>query len=170
MRLHAELTRRHGPGLPLLATGLGAVLATACGSSAPSSSRSTAPSSSAPLIVEVSGTLTNPWFGAEKAGVDAAGKAVGANVQFIATDVTSGGMVKAIQEAVTEHAAAIAVHDWYPSAEDPAIQAAISAGVPVIEVDAAGPNWQSSGVLGFIGQTDAEAGAQGAARLLAAGA
>src|ERR1700721_1397553 len=108
MRLHVGMTWHRGPGLPLVGIGMAAIFATACGSSTPGSSSSSgsSTSSSAPLIVEVSGTLTNPWFGAEKTGVDAAGKALGAKVQFIATDVTSGGMVKAIQEAVTEHASA----------------------------------------------------------------
>jgi simple sugar transport system substrate-binding protein len=118
---------------------------------------------------EISGTLTNPWFGAEKSGVDAAGQAVGVNVQFIATNVTGPGMAQAIQDAINQHASGIAVHDWFPSSEDPVIQKAISAGIPVIEVDAAGPNWQTNGVLGFIGQTDQEAGLTGAQRLLAAG-
>ena len=110
-----------------------------------------------------------PVVRAEKNGVDQAGKDVGVNVQFIATNVTGPGMAQAIQDAISQHAAGIAVHDWFPSAEDPEIHKAIAAGIPVVEVDAAGPNWQTNGVLGFIGQTDQEAGLTGAQRLLAAG-
>lgn len=118
---------------------------------------------------EISGQLTNPWFGAEKNGVDQAGKDLGVSVQFIQTNVTGPGMAQALQDAIAQHASGIAVHDWFPSSEDPYIEKAIKAGIPVVEVDAAGPDWQTNGVLGFIGQTDQEAGLTGAQRLLAAG-
>jgi simple sugar transport system substrate-binding protein len=121
------------------------------------------------VLYEISGTLTNPWFGAEKNGVDKSAASLGVTDNFIATNVTQQGMVQGLQEAIAQHASGIAVHDWYPSAEDPEIAAAIKAGIPVIEVDAAGPNWQSNGVLGFIGQTDQEAGTLGAQLLLKAG-
>ena len=155
---------------------LGLLLA-ACTSSANSGSgssssgqKSAKTASSSLTIWEISGTLTNPWFGAEKNGVDQAATDLGVHVQFIPTDVTGPGMAHALQDAIAQHVSGIAVHDWFPSAEDPYIQKAIAAGIPVIEVDAAGPNWQSNGVLGFIGQTDQKAGLTGAQRLLAAGA
>ena len=167
---------------PAAASALGVfvLLIAACSSGSPSTAPSgtsagqtptaaAASSSSSLTMWEISGTLTNPWFGAEKNGVDQAGKDVGVNVQFIATNVTGPGMAQAIQDAISQHAAGIAVHDWFPSAEDPEIHKAIAAGIPVVEVDAAGPNWQTNGVLGFIGQTDQEAGLTGAQRLLAAG-
>jgi simple sugar transport system substrate-binding protein len=165
----------HQSRRPILLAALvtSAILVSSC-SSASSTSASAArtggsSASSGVTIAQISGTLTNPWFGAEKNGVDQAGKDLGVTVQFVATNVTGPGMAQAIQAAIAQHVSGIAVHDWFPSAEDPYISKAIAAGIPVIEVDAAGPDWQSNGSLGFIGQTDQQAGLNGAQRLLAAG-
>jgi simple sugar transport system substrate-binding protein len=165
----------HRSRRPIVLAAIGVTLISSCSSSASSGSHTaSAPTSggssgSALTIVEISGTLTNPWFGAEKNGVDQAGQDQGVTVQFVATNVTGPGMAQAIQAAIAQHVSGIAVHDWFPSAEDPYISKAIAAGIPVVEVDAAGPNWQTNGTLGFIGQTDQEAGLIGAQRLLAAG-
>jgi simple sugar transport system substrate-binding protein len=164
----------HQPRRPILVAALvtSVILVSSCSSAASKSApaaTSSGASGSGLTIVEVSGTLTNPWFGAEKNGVDQAGQDQGVTVQFVATNVTGPGMAQAIQAAIAQHVSGIAVHDWFPSAEDPYIAKAIAAGIPVIEVDAAGPDWQTNGALGFIGQTDQQAGLIGAQRLLAAG-
>jgi len=158
-----EPTRRPR-SLVALAAVLGLFAAACSSSSAPT----TQAANSSITIVQVSGTLANPWFGAEKNGVDQAAKDQGVTAQFAATDVTGPGMAKALQQAIAEHASGIAVHDWYPSAEDSLIKQAIAAGIPLVEVDAAG-DWQGAGALGFIGQSDHDAGVKGAQLLATAG-
>ena len=158
--------RRSGSFLTAIA--LAGSLVAACSSPTSSPTTSSNPQGSTITIAHISGTLANPWFGAEKRGVDQASKDVGVTAQFVATDVTGPGMAQAIDAAIASKVSAIAVHNWYPSAEEPELKKAVAAGIPVIVVDAAG-DWQGIGAIGFIGQTDFDAGQEGAKRLAAAG-
>ncbi len=75
-----------------------------------------------------------------------------------------------IQNAINSKVAGIAVTDPAPAAICPAIQKAVSAGIPVAMFNAGVGNWQQCGGMEYFGQDEAIAGLAAGKRLATAGA
>jgi simple sugar transport system substrate-binding protein len=75
-----------------------------------------------------------------------------------------------IQDAINSKVAGIAVTDPAPAAICPAIQKAVSSGIPVVMFNAGVNNWQQCGGMSFFGQDESIAGLAAGKRLAAAGA
>lgn len=67
-------------------------------------------------------------------------------------------MVKLIRTAVSQKAAAIALPDWVPAAENPEIKKATDAGIPVFLYNAGSDQLKASGALAYAGTDEYEAG------------
>jgi simple sugar transport system substrate-binding protein len=120
-------------------------------------------------VVLVAGKLTDPFFGALKKGADDAARDLGVGLTYQPADISAPELGKALQAAVASNPGGIAVGNWYPKAENPYIQRAAAAGTPVVAVNAAPRDWQSTGALAFIGQSDYQAGVLAGTRLGEAG-
>lgn len=80
-------------------------------------------------------------------------------------------MVKLIDTAIAQKAAAISLPDWVPAAENPEIKKAIAAGIPVFLYNAGGQaQMTASGALAYAGTDEYEAGKALGATLVAKGA
>src|SRR5215813_9996098 len=75
-----------------------------------------------------------------------------------------------IQNAINSKVAGIAVTDPNPAAICPAIQAAKSAGIPVVMFNAGVANWQQCGGMSYFGQDESIAGIAAGKRLASEGA
>src|SRR6266568_3326220 len=75
-----------------------------------------------------------------------------------------------IQDAINSKVAGIAVTDPNPAAICPAIQKAVSSGIPVVMFNAGVANWQQCGGMSYFGQDESIAGVAAGKRLATAGA
>ncbi len=75
-----------------------------------------------------------------------------------------------ITDAINSHVAGIAVTDPNPAAICPAIQKAVSSGIPVVMFNAGVANWQQCGGMSYFGQDESIAGVAAGKRLATAGA
>jgi len=108
------------------ALALGAVLALAAGcTTSKSSSAASGPSATSPsnsnsskyFIIDVSGPLSDPFFGAFKLGSDTAAKELGINYQYsAAADETNieADYTRLLQAAIGRHPDALVVGDYIP--------------------------------------------------------
>ncbi|MCL8023766.1 substrate-binding domain-containing protein [Nocardioides bruguierae] len=105
------------------------------------------------------------FFAVVKNGADAASLAV----QDAGTDYTwmplptyeniGPDMVKLIQQAVSNGCTSLALPDWVPDAENPAIADAMDSGLSVVLYNAGGePEVENTGALGYFGTDEYEAG------------
>ena len=89
-------------------------------------------------IFVVGGKADDPFFAVIKKGVDDAGLAVKANggtvsfLQLQTYDAIGPDAANLVRTAINQGAQGIAVPDWVADAEDDAIRAAVSAGIPVM--------------------------------------
>jgi simple sugar transport system substrate-binding protein len=120
-------------------------------------------------VVLVAGKLTDPFFGALKKGADDAARDLGVSLTYQPADISAPELGKALQAAVASNPDGIAVGNWFPDAENPYIQKAAQAGTPVVAVNAAPRDWQTTGALAFVGQSDYEAGVLAGTKLGEAG-
>lgn len=121
-------------------------------------------------IALVAGDLTDTFFSALKKGADDAARDLNVRYTYVAANLTGPDLAKALQAAVASNPAGIAFGDWFPSAEDPIVAAAVKRGIPVVAVNSAPANWADTGAFAFIGQNDYQAGVLGGALLAKAGA
>jgi len=79
-------------------------------------------------------------------------------------------MVKLIRTAVAQHAAAIALPDWNPSAENPEIKKAIAKGIKVVLYNAGIDEITNTGALTYTGSDEYQAGLAGGKYMASKGA
>src|SRR5258708_35173448 len=119
-------------------------------------------SSNSPIILDLNGPLSDPFFGSVKQGSDAAAKSFGINYQYIAPANLSNFVpdyTALIREALARHPAALVVGNYVPSAFDPLIKQATSSGIPVVIMNTGLASWQSDGAITFVGQDTISTGA-----------
>jgi simple sugar transport system substrate-binding protein len=145
-----------------LAAGLGLAIATP--------GRVARAQASSGTIILVSGTLTDPFFGAMKRGADDAAHDLGVKYRYLPAEIAGPALAHALQTALASHPSGLAFGDWFPSTEDPLVAAAAKAGLPVVVVNSAPADWHASGAFAFIGQSDTAAGILGGENLIRAGA
>lgn len=125
------------------------------------------------LILDISGPLSDPFFGATKAGADAAAKELGLNYQYVAgkdfTDIVSV-YEKLTQASIGRKPAAIVIGNYFPDALSPLIKQATDAGIPVVVTNSGRTTWQSLGAIGFVGEDPEAMGAEAGEKSVSAGA
>lgn len=123
-------------------------------------------------VVVVSGPLSDPFFGAMKAGVEQAGKDLGVTVQYTApTDLKNLGpdLARLTEAASAANPSAVVISEFIPDAQDSGIEKLIAADIPVVFMNA-GPNWESLGGTTYIGEDPTIFGYQAGVKLADAGA
>lgn len=128
----------------------------------------TATSANAADIAVVGGKADDPFFAVIKKGVDDATRAVeayGGSVNFLQLqtyDRIGPDAANLVRTAINQGADGIAVPNWVPEAEDPAITAAINAGIPVMIYNSGGmEKAEELGALNYIGSDEYLAGRAG---------
>lgn len=128
-------------------------------------------------IYVVGGKADDPFFSVIKKGVDDAALAVqpyGGTVNFLQLqtyDQIGPDAANLVRTAINQGADGIAVPNWVPEAEDPAIQAAIQAGIPVMLYNSGGmEKAEELGALNYIGSDEYLAGRAGGEYLAENGA
>jgi simple sugar transport system substrate-binding protein len=119
-------------------------------------------------IVVIGGASDDSFFSTVKRGVDDAKRVVEANggkVTYLALQNYNNlgpDVAQLIKNAAGQNPSAIAVPDWVPEAEDPAIKEVIASGVPVIIYNAGGIEAaETVGALTYIGTDEFLAGVAG---------
>jgi simple sugar transport system substrate-binding protein len=119
-------------------------------------------------IFVVGGKADDPFFAVIKKGVDDAALAVEANggsvsfLQLQTYDAIGPDAANLVRTAINQGADGIAVPNWVPDAEDPAIKAALDAGIPVMLYNSGGmEKAEELGALNYIGSDEYLAGKAG---------
>lgn len=144
------------------------VSAAACSSDGPAGS--SAKSDNLKITV-VSGPLSDPFFGAIKAGTAQAAKDFGVKVEYTAAkDLSNLGpdYARLGDAALEGHPDGVVVSDFLPDSQDPAIKKTIAAGIPVTFMNQ-GLDWEKLGGLNYIGEDPTVVGEQIGQRFTEAG-
>src|SRR3954469_8500008 len=119
-------------------------------------------------IFVVGGKADDPFFAVIKKGVDDAArtvKAYGGSVSFLQLqtyDQIGPDTANLVRTAINQGANGIAGPNWVPEAEDPAIKAALEAGIPVIIYNSGGiEKVKELGALNYVGSDEYLAGRAG---------
>lgn len=119
-------------------------------------------------IVVIGGASDDSFFSTVKRGVDDAKRVVEANggkVTYLALQNYNNlgpDVAQLIKNAAGQNPSAIAVPDWVPEAEDPAIKEVVASGVPVIIYNAGGMEAaENVGAMTYIGTDEFLAGVAG---------
>jgi simple sugar transport system substrate-binding protein len=159
----------------IIATILGGmVLLTGCGgSSSPKANAAQKAASSGLKFVILGAPSADPYWAAIQKGALAAGSALGVKVTYETVanpnDTSAAAYSSAITTSFAQHPAGIAIADFYPTTDDPAIKQEVQSGTPMVEYNQALPNWASNGVLAYVGQDETEGGALAAKQMIADG-
>ncbi len=102
-------------------------------------------------------------------GAEKAGKDLGVTVRYIGSNNTGTKQADAINQAVTDKVAGIAVSLADPSAVKSAVQAAVKAGIPVVTTNSGSNLYKEYGAFTHIGQDEFTAGAGAGEKFQAAG-
>jgi simple sugar transport system substrate-binding protein len=124
------------------------------------------------LIIEVSGPLSTEGFGQIKLGSDAAARALGVTYEYSAPASLNNFVsdyTALIKQAIARRPAAMVIGNFIPSAFDPLIKQATSAGIPVVVYNSGQTTWNSDGALTYVGTSYATDGVAGANAALKAG-
>src|SRR5256886_3680843 len=155
----------------MLALAALAVLTAAC-TSAGSTGGSSSGGYSKYLIIDISGPLSDPFFGAFKLGSDAAAKELGIKYEYSAAaneNNIEADYSRLIQAATGRKPDALVVGDYIPSAFDPLIKAAVAAGIPVVITNSGGSSWRAVGAITFIGEDPTQMGQAAGSQEVSAG-
>jgi simple sugar transport system substrate-binding protein len=123
------------------------------------------------IVVVSHGQASDPFWSVVANGIDAAASDLGVRVEYqapVSFDMVH--MSQLIDAAVASRPRGLVVSVPDPAALGSSIRAAIAAGIPVFGVNSGADAWKSLGLLGYIGQTEYEAGRGAGERLAAAGA
>jgi simple sugar transport system substrate-binding protein len=116
-------------------------------------------------IVFVNHALTNPFFVPAKYGSEDAASLLGVRVQWTGSVSSNvGDMVKAMQQAIDQRVAGIAVSIIDPTAFDALTQLALKHGIPVIAYNADGGT--ANARLAYVGQDNYQSGLELGARVV----
>jgi simple sugar transport system substrate-binding protein len=102
-------------------------------------------------------------------GAEKAGKDLGINVKYVGSNNTGTKQADAINQAVTDKVAGIAVSLADPAAVKSAVQAAVKAGIPVVTTNSGSNLYKEFGAFTHIGQDEETAGMGAGEKFNAAG-
>ena len=123
------------------------------------------------IVVVSHGQASDPFWSIVANGVDAAAADLGVRVEYqapVSFDMVR--MSQLIDAAVVSRPAGLIVSVPDPAALGGSIRAAVAAGIPVIGINSGADAWTPLGLLGYIGQTEYEAGQGAGERFASAGA
>lgn len=122
------------------------------------------------IIVVSHGQQNDPFWSIVKAGVDAAAKDTGADVQYRApATFDMPEMAKLIDNAVAARPNGLVVSFPDASALGKPVQNAIRRGIPVISMNSGSDEYYKYGIAAHVGQTEYEAGLGGGRKMKEAG-
>lgn len=122
------------------------------------------------IIVVSHGQQNDPFWSIVKAGVDAAAKDTGADVQYRApATFDMPEMAKLIDNAVSAKPDGIVVSFPDASALGKSVQNAVRRGIPVISMNSGSDEYHKYGIAAHVGQTEYEAGLGAGRKMKAAG-
>ncbi len=106
------------------------------------------------------GQAIDGFWGVVRNGVAAGGKDMGVTVNYSAPDAESDmvKMSQLIDAAVAKKPTGLVVSIPNPDALSPAIEKAITAGIPVVSMNSGSDVFRNLGILAHVGQTEYEAG------------
>ncbi len=106
------------------------------------------------------GQAIDGFWGVVRNGVAAGGKDMGVAVNYSAPDAESDmvKMSQLIDAAVAKKPSGLVVSIPNPDALSPAIEKAITAGIPVVSMNSGSDVFRNLGILAHVGQTEYEAG------------
>jgi simple sugar transport system substrate-binding protein len=157
---------------------VGAIVVAGCQSSTASPAASggggTGNAARSGILIEVvtHGQASDPFWSIFKNGVDQGGKDMGVKVEYNAPTGTTfdiNAMNQLIDAAVGKKPQGLVVSIPDASAEGPHIQAAVTAGIPVISANSGSDVFASLGILTHVGQDETVAGTKAGALMKAAG-
>jgi simple sugar transport system substrate-binding protein len=123
------------------------------------------------LIVISHGQSSDPFWSVVANGVQDAADDLGVRVEYQApTSFDMVRMSQLIDAAVVSRPSALIASVPDPVALGESLRAAIAAGIPVLGINSGADAWKSLGLIGYLGQTEYEAGHGAGERLAAAGA
>ncbi len=102
-------------------------------------------------------------------GAEKAGKDLGIKVRYVGSNNTGTKQADAINQAVTDKVAGIAVSLADPAAVETAVAAAVKAGIPVVTTNSGSNLYKKFGAFTHIGQDEFTAGAGAGEKFQAAG-
>lgn len=106
-------------------------------------------------IIFLSGPLTDPFFGAMKAGSDAAAKELGVNYQYSTTpdfnDIVAL-YARLGEAAISRKPPALVIGNFFPDSVEPLIKKAVQEGIPTIVFNSGRKTWRELGAIGFVGE------------------
>jgi simple sugar transport system substrate-binding protein len=127
-----------------------------------------------PKIAFISGaTAADPFWASVQKGAEAAAADQGVDLNYVVpggASVDATVIVRALNAAIGQKPDGIVVADAFPSALDPIIKKQTKAGVPVLIANGGVSSVGPTGGLGFVGQTDYDAGLAAGTAMAKAGA
>jgi simple sugar transport system substrate-binding protein len=156
---------------------LAAIAFAACGAPAAdepdggSSGASPASRTDTRLVIITHGQSSDAFWSVVANGVNDAARDLGVRVEYQApTSFDMVRMSEMIEAASASHPNALIVSMPDPAALAGSIQGAIAEGIPVMGINAGVDAWQRLGLIGYLGQTEYEAGVAAGERLATEGA
>lgn len=123
------------------------------------------------VVVVTHGQSSDPFWSVVANGVRDAADDLGVRVEYQApTSFDMVRMSQLIDAAVASRPSALVVSVPDPVALGGSIRAAVAAGIPSLGINAGADDWQRLGLIGYLGQTEYEAGHAAGEQLAAAGA
>jgi simple sugar transport system substrate-binding protein len=123
------------------------------------------------IVAVTHGQSSDPFWSVVANGVNDAAQDLGVRVEYQApTTFDMVRMSQMIDAVVAAKPSALVVSIPDPAALGASIRAAVTAGIPVLGINSGVDAWESLGLLGYLGQTEYEAGFGGGERLAEAGA
>lgn len=123
------------------------------------------------VVVVTHGQSSDPFWSVVSNGVRDAADDLGVRVEYQApTSFDMVRMSQLIDAAVASRPSALVVSVPDPAALSGSIRAAVDAGIPTLGINAGADDWQRLGLIGYLGQTEYEAGLAAGDKLAEAGA
>ncbi|MGW2725313.1 sugar ABC transporter substrate-binding protein [Streptomyces sp. NPDC001492] len=107
------------------------------------------------FVIDISGPLSDPFFGATKQGSDAAAKELGVKYEYSASKDANDIIAvytRLMESAIGRKPDAIVVGDYFPDALNPLIKKATAAGIPVVVTNSGRTSWRALGAVGYVGE------------------
>ena len=123
-------------------------------------------------IITVSAPLVDPFFSAMEKGTAAAGFDLRVKSDYTAPadfNNLENDFIRLMEAAISQSPDGIVVGNFFPDVQDPGIQDAIDAGIPVVIINSGEPSAEALGAVAFVGQDESQAGQRVGERMIANG-
>ncbi|MFJ2552022.1 sugar ABC transporter substrate-binding protein [Microbacterium sp. NPDC087591] len=124
-------------------------------------------------IINISGPVSDPFFGSFKQGSDAAAADLGIDYEYSASKDNADLVPtysKLTEAAIAKKPDAIVIGNYFPDTLEPLIEKAVAAGIPVFVTNSGRASWREIGALGFVGENPEAMGREAGKAAVEAGA